>query len=152
MNNPELNSGLKRTKKLHILLISPIGSIVDSDQVDLDETGLRRIYTFPITPDLYSGTDIAPVSSQGVFTFPSKKHINKSDTWTYSTSSWRQVKADKAATRFQEQVDKTLKAIAEYKEEEDKAIRNLDEFIRIQDDLNRMWGEAKREAERKGDK
>ena len=23
---------------------------------DLDETGLRRIYTFPITPDLFSGT------------------------------------------------------------------------------------------------
>ena len=48
-----------RTKKdinLHILLVSPIGTIIDSNQVRLDETGLKRIYTFPVIPDLYSGT------------------------------------------------------------------------------------------------
>ncbi|MHA1222429.1 MAG: transglutaminase-like domain-containing protein [Candidatus Heimdallarchaeaceae archaeon] len=48
-------------KKLHILLISPIGTIVDSDQVDLEETGYKKIYAFPISPDLYSGTYILVV-------------------------------------------------------------------------------------------
>ena len=45
-----------RRLRLHILFISPIGTIIDSDQVRLDETGLRQIYLFPITPDLFSGT------------------------------------------------------------------------------------------------
>ena len=48
--------GSRKNQKLHILLISPIGTIIDSDQVRLEETGLRKIYSFPITPDLYSGT------------------------------------------------------------------------------------------------
>ncbi|MBY9000794.1 MAG: transglutaminase family protein [Candidatus Heimdallarchaeota archaeon] len=42
--------------RVHILLISPVGTIIDSDQLRLDETGLRHIYRFPITPDLFSGT------------------------------------------------------------------------------------------------
>ncbi len=44
--------------RLHILFISPVGTIIDSDQLRLDETGLRHIYRFPITPDLFSGTYI----------------------------------------------------------------------------------------------
>ena len=48
--------GSRRNQKLHILLISPIGTIIDSNQVRLEETGLRKIYSFPITPDLFSGT------------------------------------------------------------------------------------------------
>lgn len=48
--------GSKKNQKLHISLISPIGTIIDSDQVRLEETGLRKIYSFPITHDLFSGT------------------------------------------------------------------------------------------------
>ena len=51
----------KRDQKLHILFISPIGTIVDSDQVRLDDTGLKRIYAFPITPDLFSGTYVLQI-------------------------------------------------------------------------------------------
>ena len=51
----------KRNQKLHILFISPIGTIVDSDQVRLDDTGLKRIYTFPITPDLFSGSYVLQI-------------------------------------------------------------------------------------------
>ncbi len=54
-----------RTKKdvrLHILLISPIGTIIDSTQVCLDDTGLRRIYAFPITPELFSGSYILQIN------------------------------------------------------------------------------------------
>jgi len=51
----------KRNEKLHILFISPIGTIIDSDQVRLDDTGLNRIYSFPITPDLFSGTYILQI-------------------------------------------------------------------------------------------
>jgi hypothetical protein len=47
--------------KLHILLISPIGTIIDSNQVRLNETGLQRIYTFPITEDLYSGSYVMQI-------------------------------------------------------------------------------------------
>ena len=50
-----------RNKKLHILFISPIGTIIDSDQVRLDDTGLKRIYSFPITPDLFSGTYVLQI-------------------------------------------------------------------------------------------
>jgi len=46
----------KKDVRLHILLVSPIGTIIESAQVRLDETGLQRIYMFPITPELYSGT------------------------------------------------------------------------------------------------
>jgi len=51
----------KKKIKLHILLISPIGTIIDSDQVSLDETGLKKIYSFPITTDLYSGTYVLQI-------------------------------------------------------------------------------------------
>jgi hypothetical protein len=58
-NIPFVNSRGK--VKLHVLLISPIGTIVDSNQVDLGETGLQRIYAFPVTPDMYSGTYVLQV-------------------------------------------------------------------------------------------
>ncbi|MCG3221918.1 MAG: transglutaminase domain-containing protein, partial [Candidatus Heimdallarchaeota archaeon] len=51
----------RKNPKLHILLISPIGTIIDSSQVRLNETGLQRIYTFPITEDLFSGSYVMQI-------------------------------------------------------------------------------------------
>jgi hypothetical protein len=51
----------QKDQKLHILLISPIGTIIDSSQVRLSETGLQRIYTFPISEDLYSGSYVMQI-------------------------------------------------------------------------------------------
>jgi len=66
----------KRNQKLHILFISPIGTIVDSDQVRLDDTGLKRIYSFPITPDLFSGTYVLQID--GDFKLREKINIRTS--------------------------------------------------------------------------
>ena len=66
----------KRDQKLHILFISPIGTIIDSDQVRLDDTGLKRIYSFPITPDLFSGTYVLQID--GDFKLREKINIRTS--------------------------------------------------------------------------
>ncbi len=71
----------KRNQKLHILFISPIGTIVDSDQVRLDDTGLKRIYSFPITPDLYSGTYVLQID--GDFKLREKINIRTSNHLIY---------------------------------------------------------------------
>lgn len=62
----------KKDVRLHILLVSPIGTIIDSAQVRLDETGLRRIYQFPITPELYSGTYLLQIDGD----FKRREKIN----------------------------------------------------------------------------
>ena len=38
-----------------IRVISPVGALIDSQNLNLEETGLRRIYSFPVLPTLYSG-------------------------------------------------------------------------------------------------
>ena len=70
-----------RNKKLHILFISPIGTIIDSDQVRLDDTGLKRIYSFPITPDLFSGTYVLQID--GDYTLREKINIKTSKNLIY---------------------------------------------------------------------
>lgn len=47
-----------RDLDLHILVISPIGTIVDSENINLSDTGPRKMYSFPILPSLYSGAYI----------------------------------------------------------------------------------------------
>lgn len=70
-----------RDLDLHILVISPIGTIIDSENINLSDTGSRKMYSFPILPSLYSGAYIFQIdgdisSRNRVFIKTEKRLIN----------------------------------------------------------------------------
>ncbi|MCK4844335.1 MAG: transglutaminase domain-containing protein, partial [Candidatus Heimdallarchaeota archaeon] len=70
-----------RDLDLHIIVISPIGTIIDSENINLSDTGSRKMYSFPILPSLYSGAYIFQIdgdisSRNRVFIKTEKRLIN----------------------------------------------------------------------------